>query len=160
MLQGHIELGRAKFMRGTSGANLEVLSRKFLWAQGLDYPHSTGHGVGNYLSVHEGPQGISLKNTVALEPGMILSNEPGYYLPSKFGIRIENLMYVKESNHVNFLQFECLTLVPYAKELIDFDMLEESHKQFLHKYYQKIRKVIYDLLSDNAKKWFDQQTRI
>jgi len=160
VLQGHIELSCAKFARGASGANLEILARKFLWAEHLDYPHSTGHGVGNFLSVHEGPQGISLKNNVPLEKGMILSNEPGYYVPGRYGIRIENLMYVKESDHLNFLQFENLTLVPYAKELIDFNMLKRRHLEYLHEYYQKIRYLIYDLLSIDAKKWFDRQTSI
>jgi Xaa-Pro aminopeptidase len=160
VLQGHIELSSTKFARGVSGANLEILARKFLWAKGLDYPHSTGHGVGSFLSVHEGPQGISLKNNVPLEKGMILSNEPGYYVPGKYGIRIENLMYVKESDHLNFLEFENLTLVPYAKELIDFNMLERRHLEYLRQYYQKIRDLIYDLLSIHAKKWFDRQTTI
>lgn len=160
VLQGHIELACAKFPKGINGANLEVLARKFLWAENFDYPHSTGHGVGNYLSVHEGPQAISLKNTVALKPGMILSNEPGYYVPGKFGIRIENLMYAVKCDNPDYLQFENLTHVPYAKELIDFDMLERKHLEYLRQYYQKIRILIYDLLSADAKKWFDWQIAI
>jgi Xaa-Pro aminopeptidase len=160
VLQGHIELACTKFPKNIHGANLEALARKFLWAENLDYPHSTGHGVGNYLSVHEGPQAISLKNTVALKPGMILSNEPGYYVPGKFGIRIENLMYAKECDNPDYLQFENLTHVPYAKELINFDMLERKHLEYLKHYYQKIHDSVYQLLSSDAKKWFDWQIAI
>ena len=160
VLQGHIELAKAKFPRGTSGANLEALARKFLWAENLDYPHSTGHGVGSYLSVHEGPQGINMKNTTALQEGMILSNEPGYYVPGRFGIRIENLMYVKKSDHPNYLQFENLTLVPYAKELINLEMFDKHQLEYLKQYYQNIRSSVCNSLSHRAKEWFDQQTAI
>lgn len=158
VLKGHIALANAKFPKDKiTGANLDILARQYLWQDHLDYPHGTGHGVGSFLSVHEGPQSINLRNQIILQPGMILSNEPGYYIPGEFGIRIENLMYVKENN--NWLEFETLTLVPYAKELVEFSILNIDEINYIKQYYQKIKSKIYSLLSTKAKTWLDKQIK-
>ena len=107
---------------------------------GLDYDHGTGHGVGSFLSVHEGPQSISTRlNRVALEPGMILSNEPGCYLPGEFGVRIENLILVVPSTRTGFLQFETLTQVPYDHALIDVEMLTPQEREQIAEYHSSIK---------------------
>lgn len=159
VLKGHIGLGRIRFPAdAVCGANLDVLARQYLWQQGLDYPHGTGHGVGNFLSVHEGPQNISLNSfNQKLYCGMVLSNEPGYYVAGEFGIRIENMMYVREAKHQNFLEFETLTLVPYDITLIKFDMLSQDEITHLAHYYQQIKNIILPLLSSNAQKWLNKQ---
>lgn len=158
VLKGHIALACVKFPKNKiAGSHLDVLARKFLWEVGADYGHGTGHGVGNFLSVHEGPQNISL--AVAKTPlmaGMILSNEPGYYREGEFGIRIENLMYVTEYPN-DILGFEMLTLVPYAKNLIDLAMLSKEELDFLKDYYNKIGNTIAPLLSERAKSWLRSQ---
>lgn len=160
VLKGHIALASVKFPRNkVSGAHLDVLARKYLWEVGADYGHGTGHGVGNFLSVHEGPQNISLVARTPLVSGMILSNEPGYYREGEFGVRIENLMYVKEYTD-DILGFEMLTLVPYAKDLIDFDMFSNEELDFLKDYYSKIEAQISPLLSVRAKSWLRSQIEI
>ncbi|MBL8675966.1 MAG: M24 family metallopeptidase, partial [Alphaproteobacteria bacterium] len=132
VLKGHIALAEAIFPEGTTGAQLDVLARQYLWEVGLDYDHGTGHGVGSYLSVHEGPQGISKRGAnVPLEPGMILSNEPGYYKEGEYGIRIESLIYViKLIKPKGFLGFEALTLVPLEQKLMDETLLTEKEKKW------------------------------
>ena len=157
VLKGHIALATIKFPINITGSNLDVLARQFLWQHFEDYPHGTGHGVGSFLGVHEGPQNINLRSNVALQPGMIISNEPGYYLSGKFGIRIENLMYVNKTNNPNFLEFETLTLIPFAKELINNEMLTLDELDYIKKYYIKIHATIYPLLSDKAKIWLMNQ---
>ncbi|MCC8417792.1 MAG: aminopeptidase P family protein [Rickettsia endosymbiont of Bryobia graminum] len=157
VLKGHIALAIIKFPANVTGSNLDVLARQFLWKDSQDYPHGTGHGVGNFLSVHEGPQNISLRSNIILKPGMLLSNEPGYYKIDNFGIRVENLMYVKEGSKPNYLEFENLTLVPYAKELINYKTLNKEEKVFLDKYYLRIRQQIHPLLSKRGKIWLEQQ---
>jgi Xaa-Pro aminopeptidase len=157
VLKGHINLAKIKFKKGCSGQNLDILARMSLWQHFADYPHSTGHGVGNFLSVHEGPQGISLLNNVELMPGMVLSNEPGYYEQGQFGIRIENLMYVKESKVGGFLEFDTLTLVPYAANLIDLSLLKQEELSWLKQYYARIQDLILPRLSNSAKKWLEKQ---
>lgn len=157
VLKGHIAIASVKFPIGTAGANLEVLARAQLWSHTCDYAHSTGHGVGNFLNVHEGPQALSPNNQVVLKEGMIISNEPGYYLQGQFGIRIENLIYVKETNINNFLEFEQLTLVPYAKELILIDELTKTEKQYLLDYYKNIENSIGNKLSKKAQSWLGEQ---
>lgn len=154
VLKGHISLGSVIFPSGkVSGTHLDALARQYLWAEGKDYAHGTGHGVGSFLSVHEGPQSISLAGFGAyLQPGMVVSNEPGYYEDGAFGIRIENMMYATESS-TGFLRFQNLTLVPYARELIDRDMLNDSELTYLKNYYKEIQEKIAPLLSDSAKKW-------
>ncbi len=157
VLKGHINLAKIKFKKGCSGQNLDVLARMHLWQHLEDYPHSTGHGVGNFLNVHEGPEAINLSNNVVLQPGMVLSNEPGYYKPGAFGIRIENLMYVKETINSNFLEFEALTLVPYCAKLIDHTLLDDDEKAWLANYYVTIKDKIYNLLSKNAQSWLERE---
>jgi Xaa-Pro aminopeptidase len=165
VLKGHIALSIIKFPTNVTGANLDVLARQFLWKDNKDYPHGTGHGVGSFLSVHEGPQNISLRSNIPLEPGMILSNEPGYYVTGEFGIRIENLIYVKkvenkDSITQHYLEFDNLTLVPYAKDLIDVQILNFDEKNYLIQYYKKIKHVVYPLLSDKAKAWLEEELSI
>lgn len=159
VLKGHIALASIKFPKNIiNGGNLDVLARQFLWQDNLDYPHGTGHGVGSFLSVHEGPQNISLRSNVILQEGMILSNEPGYYKTGEFGIRIENLMYVKNSEtHNNYLEFSTLTLVPYNKALIDFGQLNAIEIDYIEHYNQKINQLVYPSLSLAAKKWLRSQ---
>ncbi len=157
VLKGHINLAMSKFKKGCSGQNLDILARIPLWQDFVDYPHSTGHGVGNFLSVHEGPQGISLFNNVPLKPGMVLSNEPGYYEQGKFGIRIENLMYVKESKVDGFLEFETLTLAPFDARLMDPSLLNQEQSSWLRQYYARLQDIIMPRLSDAAKQWLKRQ---
>ena len=118
---------------------------------GLDYAHGTGHGVGYFLNVHEGPQAKSKINTVRLEEGMILSNEPGYYESNKFGIRIENLVFIKR--HKKKLRFENLTLAPIEKDLINFILLNKKEKKYLNEYHKKIYFILGSHLSKNENKW-------
>jgi Xaa-Pro aminopeptidase len=140
VLKGHIALATAKFPRGTSGAQLDALARQYLWQEGLDYDHGTGHGVGYYLSVHEGPQGISKRSSdTALLPGMILSNEPGYYKEGHFGIRIENLVLVVEQPN-GFLGFETLTLAPLDNTLIMQGLLTDFERDWVHDYQEMVAK--------------------
>lgn len=159
VLKGHIALSMIKFpVNITTGSHLDVLARQFLWRDGQDYPHGTGHGVGSFLNVHEGPQNINLRSNVILQPGMIVSNEPGYYKINEFGIRIENLMYIRNSlQDVNYLEFDTLTMVPYAKELIDYKMLNEDEISYIKQYYQKIKQQVYPLLSIRGQKWLGNQ---
>ncbi|MGX6960669.1 MAG: M24 family metallopeptidase [Rickettsia endosymbiont of Pentastiridius leporinus] len=159
VLKGHIALAKAKFPKNIiSGANLDILVRQYLWQEMLDYPHGTGHGVGSFLSVHEGPQSINLRNKMILQSGMILSNEPGFYIPGKYGIRIENLMYVKENS--GWLEFDTLSLVPYAKELIYIKLLNIDEINYIKSYYQKIKTQIYHLLSSKAQNWLDSEINL
>jgi Xaa-Pro aminopeptidase len=152
VLKGVIHLSRAKFPKGTTGHRLDALARYHLWQQGLDYDHGTGHGVGCVLSVHEGPQSISSRhNPTPLQEGMIVSIEPGYYKPGHFGIRIENLAVVVNTDH-DFLEFETLTLVPINQKLIHFDLLDSTEKEWLDSYHQRITQEISPFLSNRAKK--------
>ncbi|MCC8406224.1 MAG: aminopeptidase P family protein [Rickettsia endosymbiont of Sceptobius lativentris] len=159
VLKGHIALANAKFPKNIiAGANLDILARQYLWQEMLDYPHGTGHGVGSFLSVHEGPQSINLRNKTILKAGMILSNEPGFYISGKYGIRIENLMYVKENS--GWLEFETLSLVPYASKLIDTKLLNIDEINYIKEYYNKIRAKIYDLLSTQARNWLNNEINL
>ncbi|CAN7975207.1 unnamed protein product [Ixodes persulcatus] len=159
VLKGHIALAKAKFPKNiVTGAHLDILARQYLWQEMLDYPHGTGHGVGSFLSVHEGPQSINLRNKTVLKAGMILSNEPGFYIPGKYGIRIENLMYVKENSE--WLEFETLSLVPYASKLIDVKLLNIDEINYIKEYYNKIKIQIYSLLSSNAQNWLNNEINL
>ena len=137
VLKGHLALARVKFPRGTTGQNLDSLARFNLWQFNLDYPHGTGHGVGAFLGVHEGPCAISSRNKTVLLENMVLSNEPGLYLENHYGIRIENLQRVMAINE-KFFAFETLSLCPYEPDLIDFRMLTYPEKKWLANYHQKI----------------------
>lgn len=145
VLKGHIALAEAIFPEGTTGAQLDALARQYLWEAGLDYDHGTGHGVGSYLGVHEGPQSISKKGAnIPLEPGMILSNEPGYYKEGEYGIRIESLIYViKLTKPKGFLGFEPLTLVPLEKKLIDESLLMDKEKKWIEDYHKRCEDLIH-----------------
>ncbi len=137
VLKGHLAIARAKFPKGTKGYQLDSLARQYLWQFGLDYAHSTGHGVGSFLGVHEDGCGIGKNNQHILLPNMILSNEPGVYLPDKYGIRLENLLLVKEYNQ-NFLCFETLSLAPFDYNLVESKMLTYPEKKWLKEYHQNI----------------------
>ena len=154
VLKGHIALARAKFPRGTSGAQLDILARNFLWLAGKDYAHGTGHGVGAFLAVHEGPCSISKRSHLPLEEGMILSNEPGFYKEGEFGIRIENLMLVEEFNE-EFFCFKTLTLAPIEPRLIDFKMLTYPERKWLREYHQEVLQVMKGGLSDDEIEWLE-----
>ncbi len=154
VLRGHIALATARFPRGTTGAQLDALARQFLWQAGLDYDHGTGHGVGHYLNVHEGPQRISrLGSGAALAPGMVVSNEPGYYETGAYGIRIENLVAVTEADDRGgggFLGFETLTLAPIDRALIDPAMLTAVERAWLDAYHARVGETLAPLLADDA----------
>ena len=153
VLKGHIALARIKFPRGTSGAQLDILARSYLWNVGKNYDHGTGHGVGSFLSVHEGPCSISKNSHQALQVGMILSNEPGFYKEGEYGIRLENLMLVTEFDE-KFLCFKTLTLAPFDFSLIDFKMLTYPEKKWLAEYHQNILRTIGEELNYQELSWF------
>ena len=136
VLKGHIAVANFKLKSNTSGSMIDYRARKYLKEIGLDYSHGTGHGVGYFLNVHEGPQAISKKNRIKMKEGMVISNEPGYYEKNNFGIRIENLIYVKKIENKNF--FENLTLVPIDKDLIDITILNQQEKKWLNNYHMKV----------------------
>ena len=143
VLKGMIAIHRARFPVGVSGAHLDALARAPLWATGRDYDHGTGHGVGAFLSVHEGPQRLARTGTLPFEPGMILSNEPGYYLEGRFGIRIENLVHVIEAPegadaHRDMLAFETLTFTPIDRRLIVAGMLAPEERDWLNAYHSEV----------------------
>ncbi|MBC7951646.1 MAG: aminopeptidase P family protein [Rhodospirillaceae bacterium] len=166
VLKGHIALARAVFPVGTTGSQLDVLARRPLWERGLDYDHGTGHGVGSYLSVHEGPQRISKLGTgaVALKPGMVLSNEPGYYKTGAYGIRIENLVVVTEADDPPggerpLLRFETLTLVPMDRALVEPSLLDAHERAWLDEYHARVAEELAPLLDGAARVWLEQATR-
>jgi Xaa-Pro aminopeptidase len=163
VLKGHIALASIRFPEGTSGSELDALARQYLWAIGLDYNHGTGHGVGNYLGVHEGPQAISRRNTVALKPGMVVSNEPGFYKNGHYGIRIENLQTVVQilditTTERKMLGFESLTLVPIDRRLIDIRMLTETERDWLNTYHARVRDAIRPQVDSETARWLDAAT--
>jgi len=162
VLKGHIALGAARFPVGTTGPALDTLARAPLWAYGLDYDHGTGHGVGSYLGVHEGPQRISkAPNTVALQPGMIVSNEPGYYKTGAFGIRIENLVTVTAPTPVPggerpMLAFETLTLAPIDRTLIVAGMLTVEERGWLNAYHARVAATVGPKVEPEVRAWLEQ----
>lgn len=165
VLQGHIDLAMAHFPQGTTGVQLDVLARMPLWMEGLNYGHGTGHGVGFFLNVHEGPQGITPaanpKGTTPLEPGMICSNEPGFYLPDEYGIRIENLVLVREVRQTDFGQFldwETLTLFPIDASLIDASLLSQEQLRWLNDYHARVYAELAPLLNPEERNWLQLQT--
>lgn len=164
VLKGVIAISDAKFPKGTRGCDLDPLARIALWKAGADYGHGTGHGVGSYLSVHEGPQRISRVSQQELLPGMILSNEPGYYRPGAFGIRIENLIYVGEAQSIEggdqpMLSFETLTWCPIDRRLIVVSLLTEDERNWLNDYHAKTREKLLPLISDESvKQWLTAAT--
>lgn len=162
VLKGHIALATVRFPVGTTGSNLDVLARHALWQQGLDYDHGTGHGVGVYLGVHEGPQRISkMPNKVALKPGMIVSNEPGYYKTDGYGIRIENLQYVTEPAAIKggerkMLGFANLTLAPLHKDLIATELLNQAELDYVNDYHADVWAKISSQVEGDVKAWLKE----
>jgi Xaa-Pro aminopeptidase len=164
VLKGHIALARAVFPDGTTGAQLDTLARQYLWAAGLDFDHGTGHGVGSYLSVHEGPARISKLGTAALKRGMILSNEPGYYRTGAYGIRIENLVLVVPASAVAGAEkelnaFETLTLAPIDRRLIDPILLEPAEIRWLDDYHARVAATLLPLVDAETQAWLAAATR-
>ena len=151
VLKGHISVANTDLKKDNTGKKIDVRARKFLNKSNLDYAHGTGHGVGFFLNVHEGPQAITKINTIKIKEGMILSNEPGYYQKGKFGIRIENLVFVKKNKNKIF--FENLTLAPIDKDLINFELLSLSEKNYLFKYHLDVYSKISKFLNLNERKW-------
>ncbi len=164
VLKGHIALATARFPEGTIGMQLDSFARRPLWEAGLDYDHGTGHGVGSYLSVHEGPQNISKKPVLqALKPGMICSNEPGFYKTGAFGIRIENLVVVSELKDVGgerpMMEFETITLAPIDLNLVEPSLLTDVEKGWLNAYHARVRDTIGHLVDEDTRAWLDKATR-
>ncbi len=163
VLKGHIALAAARFPQGTTGSQLDALARRALWAEGLDYDHGTGHGVGSYLSVHEGPQRISkLPNPQPLLPGMILSDEPGYYKAGAYGIRIENLLAVRSSAgeaERPMLEFEVLTLAPIDLALVEPSLLDGPEQAWLNAYHARVRELLTPMLDAPTAAWLERATR-
>ncbi|MDC3175503.1 aminopeptidase P family protein [Candidatus Pelagibacter sp.] len=151
VLKGHIAVATSNLKKDNIGKKIDIRARKFLKKSNLDYAHGTGHGVGFFLNVHEGPQSISKVNKVKIKEGMILSNEPGFYKKNKFGIRIENLVFVKKQNKKLF--FENLTMAPIEKDLINFNLLTNLEKNYLFKYHLNVYSNISKYLDSNEKKW-------
>jgi Xaa-Pro aminopeptidase len=164
VLKGHIAIATAVFPESTSGAQLDPLARTALWQAGLDFDHGTGHGVGSYLSVHEGPARISKLGHVALRRGMILSNEPGYYKTAAYGIRIENLILVIAAPEPVGAEkplnaFETLTLAPIDRRLVEPAMLTDKERAWLDSYHERVYEVIGALVDPPARKWLEQATQ-
>ena len=151
VLKGHIAVATTNINKDNHGKKIDKRARKFLRESNLDYEHGTGHGVGFFLNVHEGPQSINKINKVKIKAGMILSNEPGYYKKNHFGIRIENLVYVDKKNGKLF--FKNLTMAPIENDLINFDLLTLSEKNYLFKYHLEVYSIISKYLKQNEKKW-------
>ena len=162
VLKGHIALAAVRFPKGTTGTHLDVLARHALWQAGLDYQHGTGHGVGVYLGVHEGPHRIAKPwNAVPLAPGMIVSNEPGYYREGHYGIRIENLQYITppapiEGGEIDMMGFECLTWAPLARDLIVVDMLSNAERDWVNAYHARVQDILSGQLEGDVKAWLEQ----
>ena len=151
VLKGHIAVITSNLKTKIYGKLIDKSARKYLKNIGLDYAHGTGHGVGFFLNVHEGPQAISKYNKVNLQKGMILSNEPGYYVKNKYGIRIENLIYI--DNFKNNLIFKNLTYAPIDVDLINFEMLTKKERIYLYNYHLDVYSKISKFMSTNEKKW-------
>lgn len=165
VLKGHIALATAVFPKGTTGTQLDTLARQPLWEVGLDYDHGTGHGVGSYLGVHEGPQRIAkAPSTVALEKGMIVSNEPGYYKAGEFGIRLENLVLAVSTpsfgqSDREWLAFETLTVVPFDRTLINCSLLTSKEIDWVNTYHDRVRVTLSPLVQSRTKTWLDDATK-
>jgi Xaa-Pro aminopeptidase len=158
VLKGHIAIATLVFPDGVGGAHIDAFARRALWQIGIDYDHGTGHGVGSYLSVHEGPVSISrLARPVPIGAGMILSNEPGYYLPGQYGIRLENLLLVQSAEIPGatrpFLRFETLTLAPFDRNLIDPALLDRWELDWLNAYHARVAREVGPHLEPAVRAW-------
>jgi len=165
VLKGMIAISLLRFPEGTRGMDIDAFARQSLWRNGLDYNHGTGHGVGSYLSVHEGPQRIAKTGATKLMPGMILSNEPGYYKPGHYGIRIENLIVVSpaepiEGGDLPMHSFETLTLAPIDRGLIEPSLLTEEERAWLNAYHRRVYQEISPLVDEETAKWLEQATAV
>lgn len=165
VLKGHIALGNARFPNGTNGHTLDILARIPLWKDGLDYRHGTGHGIGSYLNVHEGPHLISFrKRNVPIQASMTVTDEPGYYEDGKFGIRLENVLIVKEADtkfnfgDKGYLEFEHITWAPYQKKLIDLKLLLPEEVEWLNTYHSRCRDILAPYLDEHEKAWLNRAT--
>jgi Xaa-Pro aminopeptidase len=161
VLKGMIGISTIRFPKGTTGSQLDVLARAALWKAGFDYDHGTGHGVGSYLSVHEGPARLNKTDRTPLEPGMILSNEPGYYKQGHYGIRIENLVLVHEPQLVEdgerpMMGFETLTLVPIDRRLVDPSLLTDEELAWFNAYHARVLKELGPLLQGADLQWLEK----
>jgi Xaa-Pro aminopeptidase len=163
VLKGHIAVARAVFPPGANGAQIDALARAALWRAGLDFDHGTGHGIGSYLSVHEGPQRIAKTGTTALAPGMIISNEPGYYAANAFGIRIENLVVVEEraiaGGERPMLGFETLSFAPIDLSLIEPKLMDSDEIAWLDDYHTRVRKTLSPRVDSSTRRWLATATR-
>ena len=163
VLKGHISLGSAQFPEGIGGQHLDTLARQFLWHEGLDFDHGTGHGVGSYLNVHEGPHRIGKgSNNVPLREGMVVSNEPGYYEEGQFGIRIENLIFVKKVGEVDgkkLLGFENLTFVPIDTRLLDYSIMTHKEKNWLNGYHAEVFEKIGPYVEGEVLEWLEKAVK-
>jgi len=158
VLKGHIALATLRFPQGVAGPHLDAIARRALWDAGLDYDHGTGHGVGSYLSVHEGPAAFSrAARPVPLREGMILSDEPGFYAPGEYGIRLENLLLVRPAEIAGaakpFLEFETLTLAPFDRRLIEPRLLTADERAWLDAYHARVAEEVAPLLDPATAEW-------
>jgi Xaa-Pro aminopeptidase len=164
VLKGHIGLATIVFPAGTRGSQLDILARKAMWVRRMNYGHGTGHGIGHFLNVHEGPQNIRAEeNPVVLEPGMIISNEPGMYRDGIHGFRTENLILVTEDEKTDFgrfLKFETLTLFPIETNLIEMSLMTEDEIIWLNDYHQMVYDRISPSLTASERKWLSEKTRV
>ena len=162
VLKGHIQLELCKFPNMASGTQLDILARQAMWREGMNFMHGTGHGVGSYLNVHEGPHQIRMEwKPAPLRAGMTVTDEPGLYLAGKFGVRIENTLLIKdymETDFGKFLQFESLTLCPIDLSCADLTMLTAEEKQWLNDYHKMVYEKLSPLLSDEEKEWLKTNT--
>jgi Xaa-Pro aminopeptidase len=163
VLKGHVAIARAVFPKGTNGAQIDAFARAALWSAGLDFDHGTGHGVGSFLSVHEGPQRIAKTGMIALEPGMFLSNEPGYYKTGAYGIRLENLVLVERREIAGaereMYGFETLTLAPFDLALVARDLLDDGEARWLDDYHARVREALTPLVDAGTAAWLADATR-
>jgi Xaa-Pro aminopeptidase len=164
VLKGHLALSMVKFPVNTTCAALDVLARQFLWEEGLNYLHGTGHGIGFFLNVHEGPHGFASATTdrgrTTLKPGMIITNEPGLYIQDQYGIRIENVLVVKESNIEGFLEFETITLYPYDFNMLDERLLSTKEKSWVNNYHRMVFDKVSPLLDEKTREWFGYRCKM
>jgi Xaa-Pro aminopeptidase len=163
VLKGHIGVATARFPKGTRGIDLDPFARRALWAIGEDFDHGTGHGIGSYLSVHEGPQSISRAGMTPLQPGMLLSNEPGYYKVGAYGIRIENVVLVTAPKKIGkgerpMMEFDTITLAPIDRHLVAIDMLDQSERDWLDSYHRRVYETLAPQLDKATRDWLKQAT--
>ncbi|MDJ0449152.1 aminopeptidase P family protein [Methylocystis sp. JR02] len=163
VLKGHIAIARAVFPKGVTGAQLDAFARRYLWEAGLDFDHGVGHGVGSYLSVHEGPQRISKMGATPLQPGMILSNEPGYYRAGEYGIRLENLIIVEKREIAGaereMYGFESITLAPFDLNCVEPKLMNAEETAWLNAYHAQVRKTLSPLVDAKTRKWLREATQ-